>query len=762
MITRYSIILIALLIPLFPCSAGQVVTDGFISQFVPRSPDSPPSNQQRLFNVYLPPTFFTDPTATFPIVYHLTGFGGNFRTYSETDKQVMDEMLAANQVVPMIIVAPDPRVTLYGASFWVDSPGVNGLFEQYIVQELIPFVDAKYRQKRDPNGNAQPFRAMMGQSMGGYGSLFYGIKHPELFNAYAGDSPTSFWVINTTLATPTDNIMYSFNKILLPGIMDNGGQLLPGNDDLTFGFFAWAAAFSPNPAKPFQVDYPFLMAAEGENDNRPVIVTIDGQPSLVVNQPVLDRWQTFDPFVLLDFANKETIRRQAIYFDAGNDPVDEIIDNVGARYFSLKLSDLNIKNEYVLFMGGHVSCTTSLELNCYRFRTNLQTFSAKFSENGVFADDVRTKITGTMTIPIQDNAVFAIDNKSIVGIETELQGTPLTDITFEISDAGRLEIGTGTTLGGALQVGSPFGKANYVENPLLANHRVNFTLTINGPQATAQIGRQGFLGLGVGIDGNRTDVPNYWGTSSLTNLASVKLNFFQGNFIHNQIASSIRPAAALLALGRTDFFGTVINPPLPPETVFQLSFSPDSFTIAGGGNLAKIVNTSLMHPTVLDKAGFIDQGGIRNKEVIVADPDHLFDEFYGPPKGIIGSRTSYTNRLDVGILASGQMLTDRNKKPLPANALLDDFFAFLQTEPYLDQGTKRAAFNVVDGIPTVGYLSSIIDIVREAISTTDTCTPLSPSLTVQRAIEEGAVGIKLATIGGQQVILRLYDLNPPG
>ncbi len=464
---------------------------------------------------------------------------------------------------------------------------------------------------------------------------------------------------------------------------------------------------------------------------------------------VIVRWQTFDPFVLLDTADKEVLRRQSIYLDAGNDLVSEIIDNVGAHYFSSKLSSLNIKNEYILYEGGHVSCTTSPEIECYRFRTNLQTFSAKFSENGLFSDDIRTKLTGTMTVALKDNAIFSINDKKLFGVETNpAAGITVTDVTISLSDSAQFQIGTGTTIGGALQIGNHFGKANFIFDPTLLTHRVSFTLSINGPRATFQIGRQGFLGFGVGIDGNQTEVSNYWGVSSLTNVRSVNLNFAQGKFLHNQIASSISPAASLLALGESERY--------------SLSFDPRSFTIAGGGNLAKIVDANLMHPTVLDTAGVIDQGGIRNREVIVPDPNSLFDEFYGPPDGIIGSETPYTNQLEVNILASGQMLVDRNKRQIPASTTLEPFFAYLKMETYLTQGAKITAFNVVDGIPTIGFLPDETTIERDAISTTDQCTPLSPLLSIPTVVAQGAIGIKRATIGDQQITLRLYDLDPPG
>src|SRR5262245_37010587 len=120
---------------------GTTITDGFVSNFVPRSPDNPDlADCRRLFDVYLPPEFFDNPEQTFPIVYHLVGLGGNNTTHSMTDAFAMDSLINTAQAVPMIIIAPDPRVLPYDGSFYVDSI-LNGQFERYIVEELIPFVD---------------------------------------------------------------------------------------------------------------------------------------------------------------------------------------------------------------------------------------------------------------------------------------------------------------------------------------------------------------------------------------------------------------------------------------------------------------------------------------------------------------------------------------------------------------------------------------------------------------------------------------------
>ncbi len=111
--------IIGSLVFIAPLFAGRTVVDGFVSNLVGRSPDNPDlTDCRRLFNVYLPDLFDTDPSATFPIVYHLTGLGGNNATYYASDQAAMNMLLAAQQVRPMIIVAPDPRVLSYDGSFY--------------------------------------------------------------------------------------------------------------------------------------------------------------------------------------------------------------------------------------------------------------------------------------------------------------------------------------------------------------------------------------------------------------------------------------------------------------------------------------------------------------------------------------------------------------------------------------------------------------------------------------------------------------------
>jgi S-formylglutathione hydrolase FrmB len=114
--------------------------------------------------------------AKLPVLYLLHGLGGDHRSWLK----VKPELPAMAEELKMIIVCPNGGVR----SWYIDSP-VDTLFryETYVVRELIPFVDSHYPTIANRAG-----RAIAGLSMGGHGSLFLSIKHPEMFGAACSTS----------------------------------------------------------------------------------------------------------------------------------------------------------------------------------------------------------------------------------------------------------------------------------------------------------------------------------------------------------------------------------------------------------------------------------------------------------------------------------------------------------------------------------------------------------------------------------------------
>ncbi len=120
------------------------------------------------YRVILPINYQTSDEKTFyPVIYLLHGLTGHFDNW--TDKTKLKEYAAKYNY---IIVTPEGDNGWYSDS----SSAANDKYESYIIQELIPEIDKKFRTIADRN-----HRAVAGLSMGGYGSIKFGLKYPQMF-----------------------------------------------------------------------------------------------------------------------------------------------------------------------------------------------------------------------------------------------------------------------------------------------------------------------------------------------------------------------------------------------------------------------------------------------------------------------------------------------------------------------------------------------------------------------------------------------------
>ena len=118
----------------------------------------------------LPPNYFKS-NRRYPVLYLLHGLFGH---YDDWVTRTNLAEYAANY--DLIIITPEGH-----DSWYVDSATVpTDKYESYIVRELIPDVDARFRTIKDRRG-----RGIAGLSMGGYGALKYGLKYRDYF-VFAG------------------------------------------------------------------------------------------------------------------------------------------------------------------------------------------------------------------------------------------------------------------------------------------------------------------------------------------------------------------------------------------------------------------------------------------------------------------------------------------------------------------------------------------------------------------------------------------------
>jgi len=128
----------------------------------------------RDFYVYTPPGYDPKENREYPVLYLLHGMGDDARGWIQTGAAdvIMDNLIAEGKVMPMILVT-----TLgYGVAGAVASPKSFDQFTKSLTDEIIPFVEKKYRASASATN-----RAIAGLSMGGAQAALAGLNHPELF-----------------------------------------------------------------------------------------------------------------------------------------------------------------------------------------------------------------------------------------------------------------------------------------------------------------------------------------------------------------------------------------------------------------------------------------------------------------------------------------------------------------------------------------------------------------------------------------------------
>src|SRR5215469_7475718 len=140
--------------------------------------------------VYVPPGYDDEPGRRYPSVYMIQGYTGQVGMWRNRDPfrqpltETADAVFASGEAPPAIVVYVDAW-TAYGGSQFVDSPG-TGRYHSYLCDEVVPWVDGRYRTVADAG-----HRAIMGKSSGGFGAMITPMLRPDLFGAlatHAGDS----------------------------------------------------------------------------------------------------------------------------------------------------------------------------------------------------------------------------------------------------------------------------------------------------------------------------------------------------------------------------------------------------------------------------------------------------------------------------------------------------------------------------------------------------------------------------------------------
>ncbi|MEO8664258.1 MAG: alpha/beta hydrolase-fold protein [Ignavibacteria bacterium] len=335
-------------------AAGTIVLEKFDSRILKTNPLGDPSLRE--FPVYLPPSYGRA-NKRFPVIYLLSGYTGkgimnlNVSFLSENIQQRLDRLISSGIMKEMIVVMPD-CITKYGGSQFINS-SATGNYEDYIIKELVPYIDGKYTTIENKNS-----RAVCGKSSGGYGAVVLAMTNPDVFGlmcSTAGDMYFEYcylpdfpkFVIDIEHYGKGDNAVADFVKKEF-----NFKQPKPKYFHNLINIIGMASCYSPNPgavrSKGYNFDLPFD-ARTGKLDEK-----------------VFNRWLKHDPVRMADKFVSNLKQLKLIYIDAGLR--DEFNLQIGARIFCDKLKKNKIKFIHEEFNDGHMNIA-------YRFDRTFEVIS---------------------------------------------------------------------------------------------------------------------------------------------------------------------------------------------------------------------------------------------------------------------------------------------------------------------------------------------------------------------------------------------------
>lgn len=268
----------------------------------------------RTIRVYAPPAYTTAVNDSFPVVlFH----DGNDYISAGSALNVLDYLISENRIQSIIAVFVPPvrRDDEYAFN-------LTSQFESFIVDELMPIVDAQYRTKRDPAS-----RAMIGFSFGGLITTQICYNRPQSFGLCAPYSP-SYWakgmeVYNQVVHGPKKDIKFyldwgtyepviTINARAMRDELTNLGYELSWNEwHEAHSFGSWRAHID----NALEYFFPANVVNVADNERAPT------QFSLHQNYP-----NPFNPSTTISYTLPNSVHVKLVIYDVLGKVVRELVD----------------------------------------------------------------------------------------------------------------------------------------------------------------------------------------------------------------------------------------------------------------------------------------------------------------------------------------------------------------------------------------------------------------------------------------------------
>lgn len=148
------------------------------------------TNASRRCFIYTPPDYDKNTAVRYPVLYLQHGMGEDETGWSVQGKAnlILDNLIAEKKAVPFIIVMDNGYASRSSENKVVPGigPGGTSAFEEVLINEIMPMVDAEYRTIAD-----REHRGMAGLSMGANQTIRITMNNLDKFSYIAGFSGTS-------------------------------------------------------------------------------------------------------------------------------------------------------------------------------------------------------------------------------------------------------------------------------------------------------------------------------------------------------------------------------------------------------------------------------------------------------------------------------------------------------------------------------------------------------------------------------------------
>jgi len=289
----------------------------------------------------------------YPVVLLLAGYTGtgpmmlNRRSWGPNLPERLDQLRQRGAIGDLIAVLPD-GFSVYGGSQYVNS-SAQGRYGDMITEDLIPWVDRRY-----PTLASSRHRAVAGKSSGGYGALILAMERPDLFSAVACHSGDMYFEYCYQKDFPLllgqldrhDGSLEKFVEGFLAAPKKTSQQVMAMN------IVAMAAAYSPNPSRPWRVDLP-VNPRTGE-----------------IQEEVWKRWLSRDPVRMVERCAGALRSMRLVFLDCGSR--DQFSLQYGMRILSERMRRLEIPHQALEFDDDHMDTSYRYDVSLPRIWEAIQ------------------------------------------------------------------------------------------------------------------------------------------------------------------------------------------------------------------------------------------------------------------------------------------------------------------------------------------------------------------------------------------------------